>query len=198
MRKLLVFVLALAGCVSVNSHPAQVGMSYDEYDNSCPYGSPPVFARGEELFGECPTKPGEYVVIKDGVIVRVLDTQQYANEAAARACQSGDRACEATVYEKVFEYTRQQKLWLNQAVANENRTRGAALQQLGNSISAATAPPQTQTPPSGLVPNRTFQVCFKRGEYAEGLNKICSYDCLGSPAAITIGSSELCPLQIER
>ena len=40
--------------------------------------------------------------------------------------------------------------------------------------------------------------CLYTGERVSGLNKICYYDCLGSAAAITIKSTELCPLSIER
>jgi hypothetical protein len=41
-------------------------------------------------------------------------------------------------------------------------------------------------------------MCFKSGEQSSGMNKICYYDCLGSPAAITIGATQLCPLTIKR
>lgn len=40
--------------------------------------------------------------------------------------------------------------------------------------------------------------CFKKSEEISGMNKICYYDCLGSGAAITIKSHELCPLTIKR
>ncbi len=40
--------------------------------------------------------------------------------------------------------------------------------------------------------------CFLTGEQTAGMNKICYYNCLGSPAAITIGAVELCPLSINR
>lgn len=43
-----------------------------------------------------------------------------------------------------------------------------------------------------------YMTCFKTGERTSGMNKICFYDCLGSEAAITISSVELCPLTIER
>ena len=38
--------------------------------------------------------------------------------------------------------------------------------------------------------------CFKSYEYISGFNKICVYDCLGSDRAITIQSTQLCPLTI--
>lgn len=40
-------------------------------------------------------------------------------------------------------------------------------------------------------------MCFKTGERTSGMNRICYYDCLGSEAAITISSVELCPLSIQ-
>lgn len=40
--------------------------------------------------------------------------------------------------------------------------------------------------------------CFKSGEQSQGMTKICYYDCLGSPAAITITATSLCPLTIKR
>lgn len=40
--------------------------------------------------------------------------------------------------------------------------------------------------------------CFKTGEKDAGMNRICYYDCLGSEAAITIKSTQICPLSIKR
>ena len=39
--------------------------------------------------------------------------------------------------------------------------------------------------------------CFKKTEYISGFNKICIYNCLGSDRAITIKSTQLCPLTIQ-
>ena len=50
-------------------------------------------------------------------------------------------------------------------------------------------------------PNSSFgggQTCFKKGEYVDGMNKVCRYDCLGSPAETTIRATELCPLSVKR
>ena len=52
-------------------------------------------------------------------------------------------------------------------------------------------------PTTGKGPS-TGLVCFKTGEQISGMNKICYYDCLGSAYAITIKSTELCPLSIKR
>ena len=40
--------------------------------------------------------------------------------------------------------------------------------------------------------------CFHQGEYVSGMNKVCRYDCLGSPAETTISSVSLCPLTVNR
>ena len=45
---------------------------------------------------------------------------------------------------------------------------------------------------------RYAMLCFSKGEQISGMNKICYYDCLGSAAAITVSSVQLCPLTIER
>ncbi|WP_202379266.1 hypothetical protein [Mesorhizobium sp. 131-2-5] len=58
----------------------------------------------------------------------------------------------------------------------------------------------TQQPDRDSNSSSNFQVattCFKTGERDAGMNKICYYDCLGSEAAITIKSYELCPLSID-
>ena len=47
-------------------------------------------------------------------------------------------------------------------------------------------------------PLQVAVVCFLQGEVISGFNKICYYDCLGSQAAITIASVQLCPLNIQR
>ena len=40
--------------------------------------------------------------------------------------------------------------------------------------------------------------CLFKSEYTSGFNKICTYSCLGSDVAITIGATQLCPLTIQR
>lgn len=38
--------------------------------------------------------------------------------------------------------------------------------------------------------------CFKKGEYTQGLNKVCQYSCTGSAHAITVGAAQLCPITV--
>ena len=42
------------------------------------------------------------------------------------------------------------------------------------------------------------ELCFSKGEKADGLNKICFYSCPSGEAAITVKSYQLCPLNIKR
>ena len=39
-------------------------------------------------------------------------------------------------------------------------------------------------------------VCFKNGEQVSGMNKICYYNCMGSTVAMTVKSTDLCPMSI--
>jgi hypothetical protein len=40
--------------------------------------------------------------------------------------------------------------------------------------------------------------CFHTGEKVDGLNKICFYSCPSGEAAITIKSTAICPVSINR
>jgi hypothetical protein len=51
---------------------------------------------------------------------------------------------------------------------------------------------------TGAAETKQNVTCFKTGESAQGMTKICYYDCLGSPAAITVRAIDLCPLSIKR
>ena len=39
--------------------------------------------------------------------------------------------------------------------------------------------------------------CLYTGERESGLMKICFYDCIGSPGAITVPFGQMCPLSTE-
>ena len=45
-------------------------------------------------------------------------------------------------------------------------------------------------------PIQVAGTCFSSGESTSGMNKICYYNCVGGSAAITIKSTQLCPLTI--
>lgn len=61
-------------------------------------------------------------------------------------------------------------------------------------LGVAPAPPAA--PASREKPIRVAATCFFQYEQDAGQNKICWYDCLGQPVAITIRSTALCPLSI--
>ena len=42
------------------------------------------------------------------------------------------------------------------------------------------------------------ETCFLKGEREAGMNRICYYDCVSGDAAITIKSTQLCPVTIRR
>ena len=51
----------------------------------------------------------------------------------------------------------------------------------------------------GSVSLMAMTLCFFNYELASsGLTKICVYDCLGSPAAITVSAVAVCPLSIHQ
>jgi hypothetical protein len=73
----------------------------------------------------------------------------------------------------------------------------AAIALAAVSLSASSVPPVVPAPekPIQVAQNVT---CFFKSETTSGMNKMCFYDCLGSAAAITISSVQLCPLTIKR
>jgi hypothetical protein len=46
--------------------------------------------------------------------------------------------------------------------------------------------------------SQSSETCFLKGEKTDGLNKICFYNCPSGEAAITISSTSLCPLNIQK
>ncbi len=40
--------------------------------------------------------------------------------------------------------------------------------------------------------------CYLSGQSQSGFNRICYYDCLGSTFALTIKSTQLCPLTVRQ
>ena len=51
---------------------------------------------------------------------------------------------------------------------------------------------------SGSSSPRRTMTCFKTGEETGGLNKICRYDCAGNLVTTTVGSAQVCSIQIQR
>jgi hypothetical protein len=71
-------------------------------------------------------------------------------------------------------------------------------EEFGQRLSAANAAAANAASSETQSPAAIKTTCFKNGERRSGLNKICYYNCLGSEAAVTINSFDLCPLDIER
>ena len=60
-------------------------------------------------------------------------------------------------------------------------------------LAPAAAPPPDAPP---ITYPDVAATCFKSGEQTSGMKKICYFNCLGSTVAITVDSSQLCPLSI--
>lgn len=83
---------------------------------------------------------------------------------------------------------------LMQQEAANRASFAARLQSAAQTLQRSQPAQQSDLPDAGGVAT----TCFSRGEQTSGFNKICYYDCLGSPAAITRASTDLCPLTIRR
>lgn len=64
-------------------------------------------------------------------------------------------------------------------------------------ILAAIAVTSSDPQQSRIPAVESAYVCFLKGSYTSGMNRICLYDCLGSTFATTVGAAELCPLTLE-
>ena len=74
----------------------------------------------------------------------------------------------------------------NQIVKQRQAEAGlaAALQSILNSTSGSSSNPRT--------------TCFKSGEEIGGFNKICRYNCVGNLYTTNIGSTQICPITIQK
>ena len=64
---------------------------------------------------------------------------------------------------------------------------------------APTSPTAWAYMPAGThSPLDASETCFGSGERSDGLNKICFYKCASCNAAITVRSTDICPLTIQR
>jgi hypothetical protein len=76
----------------------------------------------------------------------------------------------------------------------------AALAALSLTAAAPGAKPPTPAPadrPAGK-PIQLAAMCPKIGDTMSQMNRICTYRCLNGAVAITIPSTQLCPLSIDR
>lgn len=106
-------------------------------------------------------------------------------------CQSYGAAPTTTAY----TYCRTQ---LEQARQAERTARLNLLAATLRNEAASGARQSKNTADDDSPPSQAGVVCFSRGEAVSGFNKICTYNCGGSAAAITISAAELCPLTIDR
>jgi hypothetical protein len=76
--------------------------------------------------------------------------------------------------------------------------RNAALQRaligFGAAATGMAPPPMRQTPMQAPQIKASPGVCFYRGDRISGFNRICAYECNGSPYIQTIPQAQFCPL----
>lgn len=88
-------------------------------------------------------------------------------------------------------------------VQQQYNQRVAAMQRAGAALSAAgnagqPAPSYAPSAPGTYYSSPATTSCFYRSEVTSGFNKICTYDCLGSPYAVTQAATSLCPMSLSR
>ena len=81
----------------------------------------------------------------------------------------------------------------NQEAALRLQRAGAIMSGVGGSMRSARGDDE---PVAASPIQAQSTACFKRSEVTSTFNKICYYDCMGSPYAQTIASSSLCPLTL--
>jgi len=60
-------------------------------------------------------------------------------------------------------------------------------------VAGSSPSPSSSSSADASEPKRDLGICFKKGEVVSGFNKVCSYSCGLSTAAVTVGSFEMCP-----
>lgn len=184
-------ILLLTGCAT-SSTAAKAGMSVDDYKQSCD-GISRVETMSDRYVGECSGKPTEYAEFRAGKIVNIMDTEGIIAFARGLYCEPDEAECEDTVRQYVAE---QEAMKLSVKRKHDRERQQAFSAALSNMGAALQGDPPSNSSISSSASSGT--TCFAKGSTTSGFNKICAYDCLGSAAAITIGSTELCPLTIER
>jgi hypothetical protein len=74
-----------------------------------------------------------------------------------------------------------------------SQRRADSERQVNENLRAIMANPAGQSVPTG-----GGMMCMKQGERVSGFNRICNYSCSGSAYAMTVPSSQLCPLNVRR
>ena len=80
----------------------------------------------------------------------------------------------------------------------KKKLNGDFLINLGNAIGSGKGALSVLGNSNNTNRSSSTTTCFLDDSWTKGFNKICMYDCVGSPHAVTVGSTDLCKLTVKR
>jgi hypothetical protein len=80
----------------------------------------------------------------------------------------------------------------------KKKLNGDFLINLGNAIGSGKGALSVLGNSNNTNRSSSTTTCFLDDSWTKGFNQICMYDCLGSPHAVTVGSTDLCKLTVKR
>lgn len=186
--------LTLVGCVNLGS-PAKLGMNISEYQGTCGPDNSAIGKWDGPLVGECATKPQEYVVFTNGLVSNIYDAQGITDAMVEGGCKAKDDGCANDIRMFIAKRTSLKDKIVSGVKAARNQRLSGALAAFGESTRQA--PTSAYSYGRATAPSTTM-TCHLKGERESGMNKICTYSCLGSDYAVTQGLVSLCSLSIKR
>ena len=190
---------ALTGCSTMGA-PAGLGMSVSQHAATCSDGGRQIVSELiGVLVGECTSKPDEYVVFTDGTISHIYSADEVANAMLATCPADQFQPCENAIRSEIAQRTETKRAIALDLLSAKNQRIAAALGKIGASLSAMdgyASPASSGFSASQSAPVGT--VCFLKGNYTTGANRICEYNCLGSYVPVAQPSVSICALNITR
>jgi len=175
-------------------------MTVDQYRQQCPLNGTRISESEGFVVGECADKPQEYVEFRGGQVVAVMTPPEMYERLAALRCKTAPdpKTCRDGIFQFAAEYesNKAEMGRKNRNAADKENWRRFfdGIGSTGEAMSASSNAMETRRPAQDLSKPMTA-VCFSRGERIEGLNKLCLYDCTGSPVVITQSASSMCPMK---
>jgi len=140
--------------------------------------------------------------MKLGIVVAMVVCSIVLSGCAARIMKASQDACSGYGFSIGTDAYAQ---CVQQEVARRHAAMSQALMRAGAAMQGAAAAMQqpdqepTQQPyqaPPRLGGGTSLGTAFLQGSYVSGLNRVCLYNRLGSAVAVTIGSTQMCPLTL--
>lgn len=126
------------------------------------------------------------LLVTGAVLGSCATTEQLALQDDA-ACQQWGAAPGTELYAACRVQQAQTRAAQQQVFAARMAAAGRAVQSASGGYDQPSVAPTMGGSP-------VAQVCFKTGEQVSGFNKVCTYNCTGSGAALTVSSFEMCPM----